>query len=139
MVSRLKMRDRVPFSYGNFDFSLRGRKYLAYAHWSKKNAQTYRKNVVTFFLNRIFTETLHYMNVFRHKEDCEFLNGDEMEKVFTIIFTSIDFHEFLHLFIRREVDYPNKHIVDKNTEDFICRSTQHLSQILEEDNGYMVV
>jgi hypothetical protein len=70
---------RVPFTYGVFDFSFKGRKNLAFAHWEKKG----RKNVVTFYLNKIWEDVVDF-----HRT----LGISEMD-AFICLYTALDFHE----------------------------------------------
>ena len=65
------------------DISFRGRKYMGYAHWTKNG----RKDVITLNLNMIHRHT-------------RALWGDDEHMLINVI-SSVDFHEWLHLYIRR--------------------------------------
>ena len=99
--------DKVPFTYGDFDFSFRGRVNCAFAHWSKGG----RRNVVTFYLNKMW-EVIE-------EEDTTIFGEDESFTYFLFYFASIDFHEFLHLWIRRNL--PNQYIVSDAVENFVTK------------------
>jgi len=111
------------------EFSFRGRKYWAYAHWSKKGVP----NVITFYLNM--------MGRSLREQDCF-----QDEETTARLFIQIDFHEWLHLFIRRDSGLKNTFIVSESCEKFIHEAhnvfidglvlTYPDGELLEIDSGW---
>ncbi len=98
------------------DVSFRGRRNFAYAHWSKKGI----RNVVTFNLNVIW-------------KDVKEMPLKVRESYFAHVFTILDFHEWLHLFIRRESGCRNTYFVTDDCHRFIYDAQYFLDEILLTD------
>jgi len=88
-------------------FSFRGRVNSGYAHWSHKGI----KNVITLYLNKITDDVFEIFGWPKHTL--------MFEELFLILFSEIDLHEWLHLFIRRESGMKNTYIVTQDVEDWI--------------------
>ena len=98
----------------NREVSFRGRVYHGRAHWAKKGV----KNVITYYLNVIGRD----------------LRGaGYWDDIYVVskAFIVLDFHEWLHLFIRRESGLKNTYIVTDECENFIREAQDYLDWILE--------
>lgn len=87
----------------------RGRTNLGYAHWKYKGIE----NVISLYLNMIADHTLA-LHGGRWPT-----NSKMFEQLFIYYFTLVDFHEWLHLFIRRESGVKNTYFVDDNCHDWM--------------------
>ena len=102
----------------NRRISWKGRKNLAYAHWSRGD----QKNVITYFMNMIG----------KYIKALEKEIGGMTEDVISVIWTGIDFHEWLHLFIRRESGLTGTYMVTDSCEAFICCAQEELDLLMLE-------
>jgi len=104
------------------DFSFRGRTHMASAHWTKKGV----KNVITFYLNMIWKHIA---------ANYAYMNYDR-EEIFAGHFTVMDFHEWPHLFIRRESGIKGTYVVTDDCEAFIEAAHEALADCLTEPSFY---
>lgn len=109
----------------HIDTSFRGRKNLGYAHWTKKG----RKNVITHYLNiqGKWAERMDYWNK---------KTNDIMAEPIILMFMGIDFHELLHLLIRRESGLKGTYHVTEECEEFIKNAEEELLLLLGETYLY---
>lgn len=89
--------------------SFRGRTNLGYAHWKYKGI----KNVITLYLNKLTEHTLD-LHGGSHPPHTKMF-----EQLFIYYFTLVDFHEWLHLFIRRESGLKNTYFVTDEVHDWM--------------------
>lgn len=97
--------------------SFRGRKLWGRAYWKYKD----QKNVVTFYLNKLTKDI---------KESFGIVN---FEQYFIYNFTLLDFHEWLHLWIRRKSGEKNTYIVTDECEDWINQAEEELALCIIDD------
>lgn len=114
MAKPLKVHRRMSF---------KGRKYYAFSHWTWKG----NKNVITLYLNRI-TDSMAEVDY----------TPDIGIKIWAIIIANYDFHEWLHLFIRRQAGLKSAEtfICTPGCEKFVCMATNAVLTAIVENTEW---
>lgn len=96
----------------NRRISFRGRVNMGYAHWKYKGV----RNVIILYLNKITDETI----ILHHRPT----HTKMFEQLFIFYFTLVDFHEWLHIFIRRKSGEKDTYFVTDEVHDWM-RLVEH--------------
>lgn len=99
----------------NRRYSFRGRTRGGYCFWKKDGIE----NISVLNLNVLW-------NTFKEMG----FTQEEIELVYILAFASIDFHEWLHIFIHRESRIEKRHHTSDGCEDFVRKSHEVLLEYI---------